>query len=117
MFQVIKKYEVDQQKIPLFLCGRSFGGLIAFNMASSFVGQKMFKALGLITPYFRLHNEKLYDMTWKIRMIDMVLPYKPITQDWKNNDPEFARKWPFLVTDKQIIHDFTPRMAMCWLSE
>jgi len=40
--------------------GRSFGGLIATNMAASLIGQKMFKACALLTPYFRLYDEGLY---------------------------------------------------------
>jgi hypothetical protein len=48
----------------MFLCGRSFGGLIATNLQGTFIGSKMFRATVLITPYYRLFDEKLYSIEW-----------------------------------------------------
>lgn len=41
--------------------GRSFGGLIATNMANTTIGKAMFKGVVLLSPYYRLFTEKLYE--------------------------------------------------------
>ena len=38
IFEVIKKFKIDQQNTPMFLFGRSFGGLIATKLACSKLG-------------------------------------------------------------------------------
>jgi alpha-beta hydrolase superfamily lysophospholipase len=117
IFQVLKKYKIDQQKTPIFLMGRSFGGLIATNMAQTLIGQKMFKALALITPYYRLYNEKLYDLEWKVNLVGSVLPHKMMKQAWNDKPEEFKKKWPFLVNDKFQIDGFTPGMISFQFSQ
>ena len=44
----------------MFLFGRSYGGLIATNLCDG-IGAKMFRAAALLTPFYRLNDEKLYD--------------------------------------------------------
>ena len=61
VFEACKKFKINQQRTPMFLLGRSFGGLIATNMANTLLGRSLIKGVILLTPYYRLCNEKLYD--------------------------------------------------------
>lgn len=61
IFEACKKFKVNQQRTPIFLFGRSFGGLIATNMANSTIGRAMFAGVCLLTPYYRLFTERLYE--------------------------------------------------------
>lgn len=60
IFETCKKFKINQQKTPIFLFARSLGGLIATNMANTTIGKSMFAGVVLLTPYYRLFTEKLY---------------------------------------------------------
>ena len=74
IFEVIKKFKINQQTTPILLLGRSFGGLIATNMAAQAVGKAMFAGMSLITPYYHLWTEKLYNLYQIVRVLKAVKP-------------------------------------------
>ena len=61
IFEAVKKYKINAQKTPVFLFGRSFGGLLATNMSVE-PASKMFSGVATLTPYYRLYMEKLYNL-------------------------------------------------------
>ncbi len=65
------------------MCGRSFGGLIATNMAATTIGKKMFKSVALVTPYYRLYDESLYSKAWYINLIGKIAPHYTIDRPSK----------------------------------
>jgi alpha-beta hydrolase superfamily lysophospholipase len=75
IFEVIKKFKINQQTTPMFLLGRSFGGLIATNMAASPVGKAMFKGVCVITPFYRCWTEKLYNVYPALSVLNYVKPH------------------------------------------
>lgn len=82
IFEVIKKFKINQQKTPIFVFGRSFGGLVATNMAASPVGKAMFAGLSLLTPYYHLWTEKLYESENLLRFLCAVKPNHKIPSEF-----------------------------------
>ena len=61
VFEACKKFKINAQRTPLYLWGRSFGGLLVTNMANTVVGRSMISGVILLTPYYRLYTELLYE--------------------------------------------------------
>ena len=53
IFEACRRDKINVQKTPLFLCGRSFGGLVATKMAATTIGRKLFRAIILLSPFFK----------------------------------------------------------------
>mmetsp|Transcript_5737 Transcript_5737/g.4096 ORF Transcript_5737/g.4096 Transcript_5737/m.4096 type:complete len:90 (+) Transcript_5737:521-790(+) len=83
----IKKFKINCQTTPLFLLGRSYGGLLATHMINAFPG--MFKGLILITPFYRSPNERFYKMMPVMRMVSWFNPYKLMKVEWEEYDKEY----------------------------
>lgn len=117
IYEAIKKYKIDQQKTPLFLFGRSFGGLIATNMVSTPIGQAMFTGMCLLTPYYRLWTEKLYTHQRLIKLYRFISPFKLIPCEFKDLEPEYEKKWGHLERDPKFLPFFTPTVGVLWVEE
>ncbi len=83
----------------MFLAGRSFGGLIVTNMSETEIGKKMFRATILITPYYRLANEKLYNLQWQINLLSYLQPHKLIERPEMDRDRDYMIKWGRYIDD------------------
>lgn len=59
IYEVMKHYKIDKNQTPLFLLGRSFGGLIATNLVglNADVCHEMFSGIILIAPFFDLFEK------------------------------------------------------------
>jgi len=74
IFEAIKKFKINQQKTPMFLFGRSFGGLLATNMSTSPIASAMFSGACVLTPYYRCWTDKLYNNKNLINFLDAFYP-------------------------------------------
>ena len=99
--EAIKTYKIDQQKVPLFLYGRSMGGMIATNMMNTSLGSKMFRALFALTPFFRLANAKLYDKMPMIKFISYFKPFHVIPTEKASRTEEYMARWGEYLDKKQ----------------
>ena len=91
--EAIKKYKIDQQKTPLFLYGRSMGGMIATNMMATSLGSKMFKALSLLTPFYRLHDKKLYKQLPVLKVFNRIKPFHVVETKRAERSEEYMARW------------------------
>jgi hypothetical protein len=57
----------------------------------------MFKAISLLTPFFRLHNEKLYKTISYINFFKMFAPHRYIERPEGERTPEYLAKWGWYV--------------------
>ena len=71
ILEACKKYEIDHLKTPLFLLGRSFGGLLSTMMIGSEIGRKMFAGAILISPFYNDYK----GMTTKLNAV-----YRPLAK-------------------------------------
>lgn len=117
IFEVIKKFKINQQKTPIFLLGRSFGGLIATNMAATPVGQAMFSGLSLLTPYYRLWTEKLYKVYNAVKCLSKVRPNYEFKSEFQEDEPGYWEEWHEIFEDPRSIYSFTAKTASLWVEE
>lgn len=61
----------------------------------------MFKAVALMTPYFRLHDESLYKKLFAIKILQKVLPHHTIDMPPSNKSDEYMLKFGWAVNDAQ----------------
>ena len=117
IFEAIKKFKINQQKTPLFLFGRSFGGLLATNMATGPVASSMFTGACVLTPYYRCWTEKLYENHNLINFLDKVHPTYVAPSEFQDPSPEWMAKWGETLKDDVFVSKFTARSASLWIEE
>jgi alpha-beta hydrolase superfamily lysophospholipase len=117
IFEAIKRFKIDQQKTPVFLFGRSFGGLIATNMSVGIISESIFTGVALLTPYYRLWTEKLYTLMPVFKLGSYIVPHLVIEPEFKPLTPEIEAKWGHIHHDPRNDHSFTPTTALIWAAE
>ena len=75
IFEACKRYNINQQTMPIFLYGRSFGGLIATKMAASTIGKSMFRGVVLLSPFYKSYGDRLEKMRQVINVLRFVKPH------------------------------------------
>lgn len=93
IFEAIKKFKINQQTTPLFLMGRSFGGLLVTNMANTLIGKTMFKAVILVSPYYRLFTERLYEVYKYLVPLTWVKPNHLFHSEYSEMDEDYAKTY------------------------
>lgn len=117
VFEACKKFKINQQHTPVFLFGRSFGGLLASNMANSLIGKSMFSGVVLLTPYYRLFTERLYEAYPYLVPLTKVKPHHRFECEYADIDPEWAAKYQPILEDTRIVNFFTATTARMWVEE
>lgn len=97
--------------------GRSFGGLIATNLANTTIGRAMFSGVILLTPYYRLFTERLYDTYKYLRPLCKIRPNFVFECEYAEMDPEYYAKYKSLLDDSRWVSHFTAKMAAVWVEE
>lgn len=117
IFEATKKYKIDQQRTPIFLFGRSFGGLIATNMANTTIGKAMFAGVMLLTPYYRLFTERLYQAyKWLVPLVK-VRPNHIFECEYEQMPEDYIEKYRLIFEDKRNVLHFTAVTAKLWVEE
>lgn len=102
----------------MFLFGRSYGGLLATNMASTVLGQSMFSGVVLITPYYRLFTEKLNEAYKYLVPLTMVRPNHIFNNEYSTEmDPDYYAKYAEIFEDPRNVNFFTAVTARLWVEE
>ena len=117
IFEAIKKFKINQQATPLFLMGRSFGGLLVTNMANTLIGKSMFKAVILVSPYYRLFTERLYEVYKYLVPMTWVKPNHKFYSEFSEMDEEYAKTYHQVLTDPRNVDFFTATTARAWVEE
>lgn len=117
IFEACKKFKINQQRTPIFLFGRSFGGLIATNMANTTIGKAMFAGVCLLTPYYRLFTERLYEAYKYLKPLCLVRPNHVFPCEYEEMPEEYINKYRLIFEDKRNLLFFTARTARIWVEE
>ena len=97
--------------------GRSFGGLIATNMANTTIGRSMFAGVVLLTPYFRHARELLYQVYKYVKTLAFAHPYYIFKCNWDPPSQEYLEKYRQLIEDPKNIEFYTAQTACIWVEE
>ena len=117
VFEACKQFAIDQQRTPLYLFGRSFGGLLATNMANSLLGKSMFAGVVLLTPYYRLFTERLYEAYKFLVPLTNVRPNHVFECEFSEQDPEYMARYELLFSDPRNLTFFTAVTARLWVEQ
>ena len=117
IFEAIKQFKINQQKTPIFLFGRSFGGLLATNMANGPIASNLFTGVATLTPYYRVWTDKLYNCNRLLSFLDNIYPHYMIPSEFQEPEPEWMEKWGELERDPATIGQFTARTGKIWIDE
>uniref|UniRef100_A0A7S3HUJ0 Serine aminopeptidase S33 domain-containing protein n=1 Tax=Favella ehrenbergii TaxID=182087 RepID=A0A7S3HUJ0_9SPIT len=101
----------------MFLFGRSFGGLLATNMANTLIGKSMFAGVVLLTPYYRLFTERLYEAYKWLIPLTTVKPNHKFMCEYSEMDPEWAARYEPILNDSRNVNFFTATTARLWVEQ
>jgi len=108
-------FAIDKEKIPLFLVGKSFGGLLSWNM--SFRMQGLFRGIACVVPFFRDPTDKIHKLRWIIKGLDTVWSSKRLTANDKVPSKDYYEKYQFYFEDKNTVRFVFPRTCLVFLQE
>lgn len=117
IFEACRKFKINQQKTPIFLWGRSFGGLIATNMANTTIGKAMFAGVCLLTPYYRLFTERLYEAYKYLVPLCKVRPGHVFPCEYEDMPEDYIKKYKLIFEDPRNVLFFTATTAKIWVEE
>lgn len=115
IFKAVEKYKIDLQKIPIFLVGKSLGGLISYNMSAHM--PSMFRGLGLIVPFFRHYENRLYKNEWLFKIINSVNPKKTVKAKNVDKTTEYYKSFKFYYEDPKNIEFSMIRTLLIFIQE
>ena len=101
----------------MFLFGRSFGGLIATNMANTLIGKSMFKGVVLLTPYYRLFTERLYEAYKYLVPMTYIKPNHVFRSEYSEMPQEYYQRYSEIFEDPRNVDFFTAITARLWCEE
>ena len=81
------------------------------------IGSNLFSGIAVLTPYYHLWTEKLYDYRNKLALLDKVKPHHIFRTEYKPRDEEFMAKWGDYERDSTIVWMFTARCGVLWIEE
>lgn len=102
MFKAIQEFKLDQQRVPLFIYGSSFGGLLAFNLSIKY--PTMFSGLILNVPFFKHYTDILDKYKYIYKFCDLFKFYF----SFNNRDPssaqfkKIAAQYPHFHQDEKL---------------
>ena len=99
----------------MFLFGRSFGGTIATNVANTTIGKAMFSGVFLLTPYYRLFTERLYDAYKFILPLTYVKPNHIFKSEYAEMEADYYAQWNQIFEDPRNVDYFTAVTAAMWV--
>ena len=81
----------------MFLFGRSFGGMMATNMANTLIGKSMFKGVILLSPFYRLFTERLYEAYKYLVPLSWVRPNHIFVSEYEEMDQEYMKQYELIL--------------------
>lgn len=95
IFEACRRDNIDPKQTPIFLFGRSFGGLIAIKMAATTIGQSMFRGVVLSVPFFGSYNRALESKKVLLGIASFIKPHHRIAlgSEPMKGSPEFMQKY------------------------
>ncbi|CDW79718.1 UNKNOWN [Stylonychia lemnae] len=116
IFAAIQKYKINLQKTPLFLLGKSFGGLLSFNISSKM--PTLIRGMALVVPFFKQFGDSLYRYEWLFRSLDYINPKQNIKMKSKvDTTSPYYQKYKHYFTDPYPTNDTRSRTLLIFIKE
>jgi alpha-beta hydrolase superfamily lysophospholipase len=95
VFRAIQQYKINLQEVPLFLYGKSFGGLMSFNLSLRY--PQLFSGLALLVPFFQHYTDTIDKYQYVLKFCNIFQLYYsfgmrdyPDKYKYLNNDPKYV---------------------------
>ena len=116
IFETCKKYQINQQTTPIFIYGRSFGGLIAAHMMDTEIGRSMFTGVILLSPFFKTYADKLEKIYKLIYCLQYVAPHKQFhSAPTTERNAEYAAKFKQFLVSPANVGFCTAQTGVFWM--
>lgn len=86
-------------------------------MANTVIGKAMFSGVVLLTPYYRLFTERLYEAYKYLIPLTNVKPNHIFVSEFEDMDPDYAARYKEIFEDPRNISFFTATTARLWIEE
>lgn len=86
-------------------------------MANSIIGKSMFAGLVLLTPYYRLFTERLYESYKFLLPLSYVKPNYYFPCEYSDAPEEYVAKYKWVYDDPLVIDFFFANTAKIWVEE
>lgn len=101
IFEACRQDQIDQQKTPIYLYGRSFGGLIAAKMAATTIGRSMFRGVVFLTPFFKSYGNKVEKKSAIIKALCYIRPHMRFHSAPSNvRDETYSQKYAHFTANE-----------------
>jgi len=97
ILKAIQKYKINQQVTPIYLYGKSLGGLLAFNFSIRFPG--LIRGVACIAPFFQQYKDFLDKYAYALYTINFFKFFYSVdgVDKTKASYPAYCAKYPHLV--------------------
>ena len=106
---------MDLDKVPFFLVGKSFGGLISLNLTQRY--PHLFRGLSLIVPFFKHKYNTLYKYHWFARTLDLLYPRFKFYNVEEDKNSDYYKKFWYEYEDKKYVEFTMARTASMFKKE
>ena len=86
-------------------------------MANSTIGKSMLSGVVLMTPYYRLFTERLYEAYKYLIPLTSIKPQHKFVCEYSEKSPEYYAKYKSIFEDERNIDFFTAQLARIWIEE
>jgi len=86
-------------------------------MANTTIGKSMFSGVVLLTPYYRLNNDKLYEAHNLLIPLTNIRPNHVFMSEFAESDPEYMETYRHAFEDPTNLNFFTAMTARFWIEE
>ena len=86
-------------------------------MANTVIGKSMFAGVILLTPYYRLFTERLYEAYKYLVPLSAVRPNHVFPCEYEEMPEEYVNKYRPIFEDPRNLLFFTARTAKIWVEE
>lgn len=117
VFKTIQQYKVDLQRVPLFLFGKSLGGLLAFNLAIRF--PNMFQGISLLVPFFRHYTDVLDKYKWGYKFFNLLQFYTSFSNrnTYRPGFAEYVARYAYYFDDPKLYNQSKVSSVCFFLDE
>lgn len=86
-------------------------------MANTTIGKSMLSGVVLLTPYYRLFTDKLYEAHKMLIPLTNIRPNHVFMSEFAEMDPEYEETYRHAFEDPTNLNFFTAMTARCWIEE
>ena len=86
-------------------------------MLNTTLGRSMISGIVLLSPFFRLFTERLYEAENKLRLLSWFTPFKKFHSEYTEKPDWYKEEYRSVNEDPRSLGFFTVKTALIWIEE